>query len=70
VNRKNRLDVVAGFCDGILTALTLAAGKMLDSEFSGGDRASVPISTLDKRRKLAMKQQSDKMNLVKGPQGH
>jgi len=25
---RNRLDLVAGLCDGILTALTLAAGKM------------------------------------------
>jgi predicted membrane protein (TIGR00267 family) len=34
VGRKYRLDLVAGFCDGILTALTLAAGKILDSHAS------------------------------------
>ena len=27
---RNRLDIVAGFVDGILNALTLAAGKLLD----------------------------------------
>jgi len=32
VLRDNRLDLVAGLCDGILTALTLAAGKMTGSE--------------------------------------
>jgi len=30
VNRQNRFDLIAGFCDGILTALTLAAGKLID----------------------------------------
>lgn len=29
---RNRLDVVAGLCDGILTALTLAAGRMVGAE--------------------------------------
>lgn len=31
-NPKNRLDPIAGFCDGILTALTLAAGKIAESD--------------------------------------
>lgn len=35
---KNRLDVVAGLCDGILTALTLAAGKLL------GPQAGISLS--------------------------
>jgi VIT1/CCC1 family predicted Fe2+/Mn2+ transporter len=30
VKPKNRLDLVAGLCDGILTALTLTAGRMLN----------------------------------------
>jgi predicted membrane protein (TIGR00267 family) len=34
VGRRYRLDLVAGFCDGILTALTLASGKILDSNSS------------------------------------
>jgi predicted membrane protein (TIGR00267 family) len=34
VRRKYRLDLVAGFCDGILTALALAAGKMLNPNAS------------------------------------
>jgi predicted membrane protein (TIGR00267 family) len=33
-NPKNRLDPIAGFCDGILTALTLAAGKITAAESS------------------------------------
>lgn len=32
VHRKYRLDLVAGFCDGILTALTLAGGKIVHSD--------------------------------------
>lgn len=33
-NPKNRLDPIAGFCDGILTALTLAAGKITEADSS------------------------------------
>jgi predicted membrane protein (TIGR00267 family) len=29
---KHRLDLVAGCCDGILTALTLAAGRLIDAD--------------------------------------
>jgi hypothetical protein len=28
---KHRLDLVAGLCDGVLTALTLASGKLLNT---------------------------------------
>jgi predicted membrane protein (TIGR00267 family) len=37
---KHRLDLVAGLCDGILTALILAAGKLLN----GGDSVSVGLA--------------------------
>lgn len=29
LNRQNRFDLIAGLCDGILTALALAAGKLI-----------------------------------------
>lgn len=32
LDAKHRFDLVAGLCDGILTALTLAAGRLLDSQ--------------------------------------
>jgi hypothetical protein len=32
LSSRNRLDLVAGLSDGILTALTLAAGKLLGPE--------------------------------------
>jgi predicted membrane protein (TIGR00267 family) len=32
LNRQNRFDLIAGLCDGVLTALTLAAGKLIDSD--------------------------------------
>jgi len=37
---EHRLDLVAGLCDGILTALILAAGKLL----TGGDSVTVSLA--------------------------
>ena len=50
VRPKHRLDLVAGLCDGILTALTLASGRLLNAAVPMDLSLALRVATAASRR--------------------